>query len=165
MALLLACATPAEVVFLPFRQQPAAPVLPEGFELRGDLTPSPEAINRLLASCDEPTPPLERWPEALERSYWHLCIVESASEELAAFVRVTSDQALNANLWNLSARPGPHQAELLAVLVHQILNGLRKQLPGCSISIAAPPASLKALTSQGFVLDPGGIRAMGLRLQ
>jgi len=84
---------------------------------------------------------------------------------LVGFVRITSDQALNANLWNLSAKPGRDQAQLLAVLVHRALNSLRKELPGCSISIAAPQSALDALTRQGFVLDPGGIRAMGLRLR
>ncbi|MEB3159744.1 MAG: N-acetyltransferase [Synechococcus sp.] len=151
--------------FLPFRQQPPAPSLPGGFELRSDFVPSPEAINHLLASCSEATPPLERWPEALERSFSHLCIVERATGELVGFVRVTSDQALNANLWNLAAKPGHDQAALLAVLVHRALNALRKDLPGCSISIAAPQTALEALKSQGFVLDPGGIRAMGLRLR
>ena len=153
------------MAFLPFRQQPPAPVLPGGFELHGDHTPSAQAINSLLASCSEATPPAERWAAALERSYGYLCILESNSGELVGFVRITSDQALNANLWNLAARPGPHQAELIAVLVHRALTHLRKNLPGCSISIAAPPAALDALKTQGFVLDPGGIRAMGLRLR
>ncbi|WP_115016504.1 N-acetyltransferase [Synechococcus sp. UW140] len=153
------------MAFLPFRQQPAEPKLPEGFELFSDLKPEAEAINRLLAACEEPTPPSERWQAALEQSLWHLCILDVSTSELVGFVRVTSDRALNANLWNLAARPGPMQAQLLAVLVHRALSGLRKQLPGCSISIAAPPAALDALKKQGFVLDPGGIRAMGLRLR
>ena len=118
----------------------------------------------MLASCGETTPPLERWSEALARSYGYLCILDTADAELVGFVRITSDQALNANLWNLSAKPGPDQAQLLAVLVHRALSYLRKELPGCSISIAAPSSALGALTSQGFLLDPGGIRAMGLRL-
>ncbi|MGC6483664.1 MAG: N-acetyltransferase [Synechococcus sp.] len=153
------------MAFLPFRQQPPAPPLPGGFELRGDYTPSANAINRLLASCNEVVPPAERWAAALQNSYGYLCILECNSGELVGFVRITSDQALNANLWNLAARPGPHQAALLAVLVHRVLTRLRKDLPGCSISIAAPPAALDALKSQSFVVDPGGIRAMGLRLR
>lgn len=150
---------------LPFRQQPPAPPLPARYQLRTDLNPAAEAINRLLASCGEATPPLERWSDALARSYGHLCILDSADAELVGFVRITSDQALNANLWNLSAKPGPDQAQLLAVLVHRALSCLRKELPGCSISVAAPRSALDALTSQGFLLDPGGIRAMGLRLR
>ena len=151
--------------FLPFRQQPPAPALPGGFELRNDYIPSAEAINKLLAACNEAIPPADRWAAALQNSYGQLCILDCESGELVGFVRITSDQALNANLWNLAARPGPHQAVLLAVLVHRSLSSLRKELPGCSISIAAPPAALEALKSQGFVLDPGGIRAMGLRLR
>jgi hypothetical protein len=41
---------------------------------------------------------------------------------------------------------------------------LRRELPGCSISVAAPALALEALKQNGFVVDPGGIRAMGLRL-
>jgi hypothetical protein len=150
---------------LPFRHQPPAPTLPGRYQLRNDFNPSAEAINRLLASCGEATPPLVRWNDALARSYGHLCILDNTDDELVGFVRITSDQALNANLWNLSAKPGADQARLFAVLVHRALSSLRKGLPGCSISIAAPRSALDALTSQGFVLDPGGIRAMGLRLR
>ena len=42
---------------------------------------------------------------------------------------------------------------------------LRRELSGCSISLSAPPEALQALTGAGFVVDPGGIRAMGLQLQ
>ena len=150
---------------LPFRHQPPAPTLPARYQLRNDFNPSAEAINRLLASCGEATPPLVRWNDALARSYGHLCILDNTDAELVGFVRITSDQALNASLWNLSAKPGPDQARFFAVLVHRALSSLRKGLPGCSISIAAPRSALDALTSQGFVLDPGGIRAMGLRLR
>jgi len=44
------------------------------------------------------------------------------------------------------------------------LGRLRRELGGCSISLSAPPEALTALTRMGFVVDPGGIRAMGLRL-
>jgi hypothetical protein len=81
------------------------------------------------------------------------------------FVRATSDLALNANLWDLAADPAdPSQPQLLLVLVHTALARLRRDLPGCSISVAALPAALQPLRHQGFVVDPGGIRAMGLRL-
>ena len=127
---------------LPFRHQPPAPTLPARYQLRNDFNPSAEAINRLLASCGEATPPLVRWNDALARSYGHLCILDNTDAELVGFVRITSDQALNANLWNLSAKPGPDQARLFAVLVHRALSSLRKGLPGCSVSIAAPKSAL-----------------------
>ena len=41
---------------------------------------------------------------------------------------------------------------------------LRRELPGCSISVAALPEAIEPLRRQGFVVDPGGIRAMGLQL-
>ena len=84
--------------------------------------PSAAAINQLLASCQESTHAEALWPQALARSLWHLSILEESSGELVGFVRATSDLALNANLWNLSARPGPDQGALLTVLVHRALH-------------------------------------------
>jgi hypothetical protein len=81
------------------------------------------------------------------------------------FLRVTSDQALNANLWDLLSDPGdPERPRVLAVLVHTALARLRQELAGCSISLSAPPEAIRALEAEGFVVDPGGIRAMGRRL-
>ena len=77
--------------------------------------PSPSQLNALLEDCGESTHSEERWLLALERSVWHLSILESATGELVGFVRATSDLALNANLWNLCARPGDYQAQILAV--------------------------------------------------
>ena len=159
-----ACATPADPL-LSFLQQPSVPQLPEGYRLETGEVPSPAAINRLLASCQESTHPEELWPMAMERSLWQISILEESTGELVGFVRATSDMALNANLWNLSARPGPDQGRLLTVLMHRALHILRRDLPGCSLSVSAPAMSLEALKGQGFVIDPSGIRAMGLRLK
>jgi len=95
---------------------------------------------------------------------WHLRIV-NIEERPVGFVRATSDLALNANLWDLWAdAQDPAQPELLLALVQGALTRLRRELPGCSISLSAPPQALEALKRQGFVVDPGGIRAMGLDL-
>ena len=115
-------------------------------------------------SCGESTHPEERWGLALQRSLWQISILEESTGELIGFVRATSDLALNANLWNLAAKPGPNQGALFAVLVHRALQILRRDLPGCSLSISAPAAALEALKQQGFLIDPNGIRAMGLSL-
>ncbi len=105
-----------------------------------------------------------RWRRVLECSLWHQWIV-NREEQLVGFVRCTSDLALNANLWDLWADArDPAQAELLLALVQGALAKLRRELPGCSISLSAPPEAVEALKRQGFVLDPGGIRAMGLQL-
>ena len=153
------------MALLPFRQQAAAPRLPERYCLSMEFVPDGESINALLKDCGDQPHPVERWPLALQRSLWHLSILDSEEQRLVGFVRATSDRALNANLWNLTAASGPDQSRLLAVLVHRSLACLRKDLPGCSISIAAPAQALDALKSRGFILDPGGIRAMGLRLR
>ncbi|MEY4759092.1 MAG: hypothetical protein RLZZ268_590 [Cyanobacteriota bacterium] len=150
---------------IPFRSQPPAPRLREGYRLVADGLPSPAALNRLLLASGDRARDAERWQRVLERSIWHLA-VESSEGELVGFVRATSDLALNANLWDLCSDPAdPAQGEVLAVLVHGALGRLRRELAGCSISLSAPPEALAALERHGFAVDPGGIRAMGLRLE
>ena len=149
---------------IPFRHQSAQPRLAAGYQLLDNPQPTPEALNQLLELMgDAPRPP-ERWALVLERSLWHLG-VRNAKGQLVGFVRVTSDLALNANLWDLAADPGdPQQSVVFRVLIHAALSRLRRELGGCSISLSAPPAALQALEGQGFVVDPGGIRAMGRHL-
>jgi len=123
--------------------------------------PDPVALDALLAQTGERARGEERWRRVLERSLWHLRIL-NRQEQLVGFVRSTSDLALNANLWDLWADAGdPAQPELLLALVQASLGRLRRELPGCSISLSAPPEAVEALKRQGFVVDPGGIRAMG----
>jgi len=138
--------------------------LPEGYILDGQQTPSGGELNRLLVQCGDPQRLDERLEQALARSNWQFS-VRNPSGVLVGFVRATSDLALNANLWDLSADPvDPAQAQVLLVIVHAAMARLRRELPGCSISVAAPSVALDALKRNGFVVDPGGIRAMGLRL-
>ena len=151
-------------LLIPFRSQPQPPALPEGYSLESERPPLAEELNDLLVVCGDPSRPLARLEAALERSTWHLS-VRNPADQLVGFVRVTSDLALNANLWDLSAHPAdPQQEQLMIVLVHTALSRLRRELPGCSISVAAAPMAQEALKRHGFVVDPGGIRAMGLSL-
>ena len=151
-------------LLVPFRSQPPPPSLPEGYSLEADVGPATDELNRLLMACGDPSRPAERLQRALERSTWLLSVRNSAGV-LVAFVRATSDLALNANLWDLCADPAdPGREQLLLVLVHTALTRLRRELPGCSISVAALPEAIEPLRRQGFVVDPGGIRAMGLQL-
>ena len=151
-------------LLIPFRNQPSPPALPEGYGLESGAPPATAELQGLLVACGDPPRQPERLALALERSIWQLSVRNPAGE-LVGFVRATSDLALNANLWNLSGHPGdPHRDQVVLVLVHTALQRLRRELPGCSISLSAPPEAVKALAQQGFVVDPGGIRAMGLGL-
>ncbi|MEB3183623.1 MAG: N-acetyltransferase [Cyanobacteriota bacterium] len=159
---------------IPFRPAVAAPRLPEGYTLHQE----PEGVrprdcgnddldgqlNRLLLdSGDQPRSP-DRWRATLERSAWHLRVCDPKGR-IVGFVRATSDQALNANLWDLLSDPAdPCRQEVITALVRAALGRLRRELGGCSISLSAPPEALEALVQVGFVVDPGGIRAMGLAL-
>jgi hypothetical protein len=151
-------------LLIPFRSQPQPPSLPEGYRLEAEQPPAMAEIDGLLVACGDPSRPHQRIQAALERSAWQLHVRNPAGD-LVGFVRATSDLALNANLWDLAADPrDPARPRLLLVLVHTALARLRRELPGCSISVAAAPEAIEALRSHGFVVDPGGIRAMGLRL-
>ena len=145
---------------IPFRSQNPSPVLPAGYNLSSELAPTARELHALQASASPP-PSEERWQRALARSTWQLSL-RREDQQLVGFVRATSDLALNANLWNLVADPqDPHHELLLQVLVQTALQRLRRDLPGCSISLSAPPDTLTVLRRCGFVIDPGGIRAMG----
>jgi hypothetical protein len=150
---------------IPFRSQPPTPRLREGYALLQQHDPDPAGLNRLLVACgDAPRSP-DRWQRVLARSAWHLVVLNPAGQ-LVGFVRATSDQALNANLWDLVADPAdPCRDLVIGALVQAALARLRRELSGCSISLSAPPEAVTALNRAGFVVDPGGIRAMGLDLR
>jgi hypothetical protein len=150
---------------IPFRSQPPTTRLREGYALLHQHDPEPAGLNRLLEACgDSPRTP-ERWERVLARSAWHLVVLNPGGQ-MVGFVRATSDLALNANLWDLVADPAdPCRDELIGALVQAALARLRRELSGCSISLSAPPEALNALARAGFVVDPGGIRAMGLDLR
>ena len=149
---------------IPFRSQQPQPRLRQGYQLLHQPDCSAEELDDLLRHCGDRPRGASRWQRVLERSAWHLAIRDE-HEQLVGFVRATSDQALNANLWDLLADPcDPARDEVLEALVQAALTRLRRELGGCSVSLAAPPEALRAVTKAGFVVDPGGIRAMGLNL-
>jgi hypothetical protein len=157
---------------LPFRNPTPSPRLRPGYRLLSEGMPCAEGLNRLLLQAGDRPRSAERWQRVLDCSLWHLRVEREDGSEagdetsaLVGFVRITSDMALNANLWDLWAdREDPACAEVLLALVVAALGRLRRELPGCSLSLSAPPEALQALERQGFVVDPGGIRAMGLEL-
>jgi hypothetical protein len=150
---------------LPFRHLTPAPRLRAGYRLVSDGQPAAEALDALLLQAADQPRGRERWQRVLECSLWHLHI-ETDGGQVVGFVRATSDRALNANLWDLWADlRDPHPDELMQALVQAALGRMRRELPGCSISLSAPPGAQGALERCGFVVDPNGIRAMGLALQ
>lgn len=151
-------------LLLPFRNPAPGPRLPEGYQSESDGEVCWQALNKLLAGCGEQQRTAERWQRVLACSAWHLAI-RDASGQLVGFIRATSDQALNANLWDLLTDPtDPGRDLVIQALVQLALARLRRELGGCSISLSAPPEALSALQQVGFIVDPGGIRAMGLTL-
>ena len=139
--------------------------MPPGFIFDSEIIPAPQELNRLLYLCNEKTYSPKRLILAIERSACKLSIFNKSTEKLVGFVRATSDKGLNANLWNLVAEPGENQDRFISLLINRSLQVLRRDMPGCSISVAAPKFAFQALKDQGFLLDPSGIRAMGLRLR
>jgi len=149
---------------IPFRSQPPQPHLRQGYQLLQQPTWDAEELDELLLQCGDRPRGAGRWELVLQRSAWYLA-VRNDQDKLVGFIRATSDQALNANLWDLLADPGdPSRDEVIQALVQAALSRLRREMGGCSVSLAAPPEALRAVTKAGFVVDPGGIRAMGLNL-
>tara|TARA_B100000700_G_scaffold324973_2_gene432506 strand:- start:2818 stop:3267 length:450 start_codon:yes stop_codon:yes gene_type:complete len=141
------------------------PRLPSGYILDQECPPSPRILNRLLSKCNQETFPISKLEIALQNSAFYLSILSVSSENLIGFVRATSDKGLNTNLWNLAVIPCDDQEILISFLVYQAMFIIKRDMPGCSVSVAAPLMSLESLKMQGFLLDPGGIRAMGLKLR
>ena len=140
------------------------PQIPEGFILLRSEIVSIRKINRLLSKCNQDTHQPRKLELALESSDFYLTLLQKTSDDLVGFVRVTSDKGLNANLWDLVAEPGDQQEKYMSIMVFKAIEIIRRELPGCSISVAAPSISLNPLKANGFLLDPNGIKTMGFRL-
>ena len=140
------------------------PQIPEDYILLRNEIISVRKINRLLSICNQDTHQPRKLELALRSSDFYLTLLQKTSDNLVGFVRVTSDKGLNANLWDLVAEPGDQQEQYISIVVFKAIEIIRRELPGCSISVAAPLISLKALKANGFLLDPNGIKTMGFRL-
>ena len=140
------------------------PQIPEGFVLLRSEPISVRKINSLLSRCNQDTHQPKKLELALKSSDFYLTLLEKISDNLVGFVRVTSDKGLNANLWDLVAEPGYQQEKYMSIIVFKAIEIIRRELPGCSISVSAPLISLQALKANGFLLDPNGIKTMGFRL-
>ncbi len=142
----------------------SCPQIPNGFVLLRSENVSVRQINRLLSRCNQDTHQPRKLELALKSSDFYLTLLHKNSENLVGFVRVSSDKGLNANLWDLVAEPGDQQEKYISIIVFKAIEIIRRELPGCSISVAAPLISLNALKANGFLLDPNGIKTMGFRL-
>ena len=140
------------------------PQIPEGFILLRSELISVRKINRLLSRCNQDTHQPRKLELALKNSDFYLTLLQKTTENLVGFVRVTSDKGLNANLWDLVAEPSDQQEEFMSIVVFKAIEIIRRELPGCSISGAAPLISLDPLKANGFLLDPNGIKTMGIRI-
>jgi len=139
-------------------------VLPEGYFVNSSQIPLAKEVNKLLVKCGCETFPIKPLSDAIQKSNFFFNIQSELKNKLYAFVRVTYDRGLNANLWNLSALPGDNQQLYYSILLQVTLEKINREMPGCSISVQAPASSLKSLEESGFILDPNGIRVMGYKL-
>ncbi len=163
MELLQGCGIQGEKLFA--FQSSKSLKIPEGFSLQLDNPPTPRQLNRLFSRCNTDTYSPKKLAIALQNSFCNLSIFEDKNSQLMAFVRITSDKGLNANLWDLVAVPGGNQQLFLSILINQSLLIIKRNLPGCSISLAAPSIAIKYLEDEGFLIDPSGIRTMAYRIR
>ena len=139
-------------------------ILPEGFFIESTNIPSVKFINKLLTNCGSDSFPIQKLLLAIEKSNFFFAICSQSKKQIHGFVRVTSDKGLNANLWNLCAETGKNQNLFYLVLLQLTLEKINREMPGCSISVQAPPSSINSLEEMGFILDPNGIRVMGFKI-
>ena len=139
-------------------------ILPDGYFINSSEVPSAKNVNKLLSSCGCEAFPLKTLSMAIEKSNFFFTIQNKVKNKIYGFVRVTSDRGLNANLWNLTAAQGKYQKTFYSVLLMFTLEKINREMPGCSISVQAPPSSFQSLKESGFILDPNGIRVMGYKL-
>lgn len=139
-------------------------ILPEGFFVESSHIPPARLINKLLISCGSDFFSNSKLTLAIKNSNFFFTINSETNNQIYGFVRVTSDKGLNANLWNLCAQPGENQKLFYLVLLKLTLEKINRKMPGCSISVQAPPSSFESLEESGFILDPNGIRVMGFKL-
>ena len=138
-------------------------ILPEGFLLNSSELPPARLVNKLLVSCGSDSFSKEKLTLAIKKSNFFFSIYNQKKLTIHGFVRVTSDKGLNANLWNLCAEPGKNQRLFYSVLLRSSLEKINREMPGCSISVQAPPSSFSSLEESGFIIDPNGIRVMGYK--
>ena len=139
-------------------------ILPEGYSVDSVEIPPAKSINKLLANCSSDFFSNDKLFKAIQKSNFFFTIFSKPKSKIHGFVRVTSDKGLNANLWNLCAEPGKYQNLFYLVLLRLALERINREMPGCSISVQAPPSSLESLEESGFILDPNGIRVMGYKI-
>ena len=139
-------------------------ILPEGYFINSTQVPTAKDLNRLLINCGCESFPIQKISLAIKNSNFFFSIQNESKNKLYGFVRVTSDRGLNANLWNLSAEQGNNQKLFYSALLQVTLEKINREMPGCSISVQAPPSSFNSLKESGFILDPNGIRVMGYKL-
>tara|TARA_B100000579_G_scaffold431910_1_gene447775 strand:- start:720 stop:1166 length:447 start_codon:yes stop_codon:yes gene_type:complete len=139
-------------------------ILPEGYFVNSSQVPLAKDVNKLLSNCGCESFPLKALSMAIQQSNFFFTIKNELNNKIYAFVRVTSDKGLNANLWNLCAEAGNNQKIFYSVLLQFTLEKINREMPGCSISVQAPVSSFKSLQESGFILDPNGIRVMGYKL-
>ena len=137
--------------------------LPEGFYLDSSNMPSGRLVNNLLIACGIDFFPNSKLESAIKSSNFFFGIYAETQKQIYGFVRVTSDKGLNANLWNLCAKPGKSQKLFYLVLLRATLEKINREMPGCSISVQAPPSAFESLEDSRFILDPNGIRVMGMK--
>ena len=138
--------------------------LPDGFLINSTEIPSARLVNNLLISSGSDFFQNDKLYKAIKNSNFFFAISNESKRQVFGFVRVTSDRGLNANLWNLCAQPGKNQKLFYSIILSLTLEKINREMPGCSISVQAPQSSFDSLKEIGFVLDPNGIRVMGLKL-
>ena len=140
------------------------PQIPKGFVLLRSELISVRKINRLLSRCNQDTHQPRKLELALKNSDFYLTLLKKTSENLVGFVRVTSDKGLNASLRDLSIKKVDNEKLLIGHLINSAINIIRRELPGCNISIVCSSITLEVLKDFDFKINHDGRKFMKIKL-
>jgi len=138
--------------------------LPEDFELLRDKMPSLKELNKLFSDSNIETHETKKLCLALKNSDFFLSIVHKSKKLLYGFIRVTSDKGLNASLRDLSIKKIDNEKLLIGHLINSAINIIRRELPGCNISIVCSSITLEVVKDFDFKINHDGRKFMKIKL-
>mmetsp|Transcript_2476 Transcript_2476/g.4401 ORF Transcript_2476/g.4401 Transcript_2476/m.4401 type:complete len:264 (+) Transcript_2476:144-935(+) len=118
-------------------------------------------INELLVRAGERPRDIEKWKKAIEHTF---CLVSArliSGGKLIGIARATSDEALNATIWDLIVDPAlPDPTGMKRNIVSYLLKELKYTVPQCSVTLMSREIDISMYESLDFVVDPDGIKGM-----
>ncbi|MEM1366833.1 MAG: hypothetical protein AAGG02_02225 [Cyanobacteria bacterium P01_H01_bin.15] len=120
-----------------------------------------DELNHLFVSAGYPSRKVDKLQLALQHSILCLSARTFGDKKLVGFVRVTSDEAFNATVWDLIVDPKvANPSGIKKLLVSRLKREIKKIIPQCTLAMFANAQDHGLLFDANFAEPPKGIRAM-----